>query len=105
MPGKSFLALLVCFETGFVCLRRIVFQPGEQGGAKVGANAGVVVYYLPDESGFIKYARCAVGCIALRGDAFIPVMIRIGGLLALHRLQPGIFPWRLVEVRVNTDTA
>ena len=43
MSGKAFLAFAVGLEDGFVRLGDVVFHPGEQRGAEVEADSGVVV--------------------------------------------------------------
>ena len=43
----------------------------------------------------------AVGAVALRGDAGIPVVVGGGAGLHFDLLDPGIFPGRLIEMAVD----
>src|SRR5215472_12431802 len=69
VPGKFLLALLVRSQDRLIGFRSVIFQPRKKCGAKVIADAGVVVYDLPDISVFIKNAGSAIGSVALRRDA------------------------------------
>ena len=84
---------------------RIFFQPGEQGRPEVEADARVIVHDADDLVVAIHDARRAVGRIAFRSDAFVPVVVRGGGVLSLYGFEPGVFSRRLVEMPVNADIA
>ena len=73
--------------------------------AEIEADPGVVV----DESTILpassSIARRAVGRVALRADALVPVVVGSGGILDLDRFKPGILPRRLIEMAVNAQKA
>ena len=83
---------------GVYCRARF-FHPGEQRRSEIEADPRVVVDDFGDAAFAVEHARRRIRRVTLRGDPLIPVVIRIGGVLQLDRLQPRIFTWRLVEVR------
>ena len=46
-----------------------------------------------------------VRAVALRGDALVPVVVRVRRVLRLHRLQPRVLARRLIEMAVDADEA
>ena len=52
-----------------------------------------------------RMRAAAFGRVALGGDALVPVVVRIGRVLDLDRLEPGVLARRLVEVPVDADEA
>ena len=81
------------------------FQPSQQRRAEIKAYIAVVVDDLHDTSLLVQDTGGGIGLVALDGNAFVPIMIRISRILQFDGLQPGIFPWRLVEVAVNANIA
>src|SRR5207244_7980027 len=81
------------------------FEPREQGGADVEADAVVVVGDLRDALVAVEDARGPVWRVTLGGDPGVPVMVRPGGVLDLDLLEPGVFARGLVEVPVDADEA
>ena len=78
-------------------------EPGEQGGADVEAQVGVVVDDGHDPAPVVDDAGPAVGAVALRRDALVPVVVRRRRRLRRHQLRPGVLPRRLVEVPVHDE--
>ena len=105
MAGEALLAFAVGVEDRGVDFGRFGFEPGEQSGAEVEADAGVVVDQLDDAVVAVDDPRYRVGRVALGGDALVPVVIGIGRVLQLDGFEPGVFPGRLVEVAVDADLA
>ena len=85
--------------------RRVFFQPGEQGGPEVEADARIVVHDPDDLVLPVHDARGAVGGITFGGDAFVPVVVGGCRVLRLDGLEPGILARRLVEMAVNADVS
>ena len=56
--------------------RRVFFEPAQQRGAEVEADARVVVDDARDLVFGVDHARRAVGGVALRADALVPVVVR-----------------------------
>ena len=83
--------------------RRIVPQPAQQRRPEVETHPRVVIHDPRDMVLFILDARCSIGRVALRANAFVPVVIRGGRVLRLYRLQPRILAWRLIEMPMNAD--
>jgi hypothetical protein len=91
------------FENHALGARRVLFEPTEQRGAEIEAHARVVVDDARDLIFTVDDARRAVGSVTLGVDALVPIMVGSRGVLNLHRLQPGVFAWRLVKVTVNAN--
>ena len=51
----------------------------------------------------VKDARGGIRRVTLGGDALVPIVIRVGGVLQFDRFQPGILARRLIEMAVNAD--
>src|SRR5919109_1522985 len=102
---EDLLALAVRRENGLVGLRCGVFQPGEQRRANVEADPGIVVDDLGYAALAVQDPGGGVGRIAFGSDPLVPVVIGIGRILKLDRLQPGILPRWLVEVAMNANVA
>jgi hypothetical protein len=96
-------AALFAVQNHAVSAGRVLHQPAQQRGAEVEADARVVVHDARDLVLVIDDARRAVGGVALRADALVPVMVGRGSVLRLDRLQPGILARRLIKVTVNAD--
>src|SRR5579862_4574697 len=105
MAAKSFLAQVICLQDGPIHGRRVHFHPGEQRGAKVEAYGRIVVEHRGDIAVAVEQAGCSVWRVTLRGDALVPIVIGIGGVLQFNRLERGVFARRLIEVAVNTYVA
>ena len=80
-----------------------VLQPAQKGGAEVEAHPRIVIEDADDLILLVGDARGAVGGVALRGDALVPVMVGRGGVLDFDGFEPRIFARRLVEVAVDAD--
>jgi hypothetical protein len=105
VAGEALPALHVGFKDGLIHPGRVLLQPGEQRRAEIETDLCVVIGELYDLVFGIQDARDGVRRVAFGGDALVPVMIRIGGVLQLDSLKPRVFPRRLVKVSVNTNIA
>ena len=81
MPAKFQLAHPVGFQNRLIHFGGFGFQPGNECRAKIKTHLSVVVYQLEDSFLIVKNPRRRVRPIAFRGDAFVPVVIWIGGIL------------------------
>ena len=50
-----------------------------------------------------RMRRGGVGRVAFGGDALVPIVIGIGGILQFDGFQPGIFARRLIKMPVNAE--
>jgi hypothetical protein len=82
-------------------LRCVFRQPREQRGTEVEVDTGVVVDYFDDAILCVQNARSAVGRVALGGDAFIPIVVGISGILLFDSFQPCVLARRLIKMTVN----
>jgi hypothetical protein len=105
VAGEALAAVAVRRQHRLVRLRLPVLEPGEQRRPEIEADARVVVDDAGDAPLAVEHPRGRVGRVGLRGDALVPVMVRIGGVLQLDGFQPRILPRRLVKMAVNTDKA
>ncbi len=103
VAGVTFLAAKIGVDDGFMHLRRVLLQPGEQRGPEVEAHPGIVVEDADDLVLLIDDAGRAIGRVALRGDALVPVVPRGCGILRLDGLEPRILARWLIEVAVDAD--
>ena len=103
VAAKALAAAALAIQNHAVGARRVLHQPAHQRRAEVEADARVVVHDARDLVLAVHDARRAVGGVALRADALIPVVVGRGRLLRLHRLQPRILARRLIKVTVNAD--
>ena len=105
VAAVTLAAAALAVQNHAVGARRILLQPAQQRGAEVEAHARVVVHDARDLVLVVDHARRAVGRVALRADALVPVVVGRGRVLRLDRLQPGILARRLVKVTVNANEA
>src|SRR2546429_591084 len=98
MAGKTIPALTVGFKNATIVLRIVLLHPRKQGWAKIEADLGIIIDDLADAPVSVQNTRGAVWPVAFRRDAFVLIVIRIGGFLALHGLQPRILTRRLVKM-------
>ncbi len=105
MAAIGFAAAQLAIQNHAVGAVGVVLEPAQQRGAKVEADARVVIDDADDLVLRVHNARCAVWRIALGADALVPVVIRRGRVLRLHGLEPRVLAGRLVEVTVNADVA
>jgi hypothetical protein len=103
MTGEAGLALEIGIEDRLVDIRGIILKPGEEGGAEVKADAGIVIDDISDAIVTVQQAGEGIGRVAFGGDAFVPVVIRVGGVLELDGFEPCVFPGRLVEMAMDAD--
>ena len=96
-------ALAVGVQNGLVNPGIVAFEPVHQGGTEIEAEIPVIVHQIENSILVVDKAGRRVCPVAFEVDAFVPVMIRAGGILTLDFLDPGIFAWRLVEVSVNAN--
>ena len=83
--------------------RLVMGKPRTQGRSDVEAERGVIVHDGGDTVATAQETRRSVGPVAFSRNAGIPVVIRCRGVLHLDLLKPGIFPWRLIKMTVDTD--
>jgi hypothetical protein len=100
---EGFAAAALAVQDHAIGARRVLLEPAEQRGPEVEAHARVVVHDPGNQVLVVHNARRAVGGVALRADALVPVVVGSGGVLSLHRFQPGVLARRLVEVTMNAD--
>ena len=84
---------------------RVLFEPAQQCGTEVKADARVVVHDARDLVLDVYNPRRAVGRVALRANPLVPVVVGRSGILRLDSLQPRILARRLVKVTMNTNEA
>jgi hypothetical protein len=99
--AKSSKALLIGFENLLINRREFRLQPGEQRGAEIETDAGVIVGNLQDLPFAIGDPGIGVWPIAFEGNPLVPIVKRIGALLGLNDFKPRILPRGLVEMAVN----
>src|ERR1041385_4054809 len=80
-------------------------EPFEQRRPEIEADLGEGVHRPRDPTIGPVHARPDDGAITLLLDALVPVVKRRGRRLDGDLVEPGIFPWRLVEMSVNDDRA
>ena len=105
VAGEASLALGVGGDDLLVHVWGFVLEPFEERGPEVVADASVVVSDLADPALFVKDARAGVGAVALGGDALVPVVVGMSGILELDGFEPGVLAGGLVEVAVDADVA
>ncbi len=105
MAREALAAHPVGLEHRAVGLGLVPGQPRQQSGSEVEADGCVVVHDADDAAVRVEYPGVGVGRIAFGRDALVPVVVRVGRVLELDRLQPGVLARRLVEVAVNADEA
>jgi hypothetical protein len=81
--------------------RFLPFYPGEECGAEIKTEIGIIVEDIEDLFLTIDDPRITIGPITLEGDPLVPVMERMGALLTFNGLQPGIFSGWLIEMAMN----
>src|SRR5436305_14260161 len=101
MAAVSTGARAVGLDDARVGFGRVAFEPVEERGAEVEAEARVVVDDALDATVGIRDAREGVGAVALCVYALVPVVEGVGAVLALDEACPGVLARRLVEVAVN----
>ena len=105
VAGVARPALAVGRQNGLVGFGLLCLQPRQQGRAKVKADLAVVVDDRDDPALAVQDAGCGVGRIALGGDPRVPVVVWVGRVLQLDRLEPRVFARRLVKMAVDADVA
>src|SRR5579862_1705121 len=103
VAGEALDAFAVGRANRFIETRSFGFDPGEKRGAEVEADFRIIVDDVDDVLIAIKNAAGGVGRVAFRGDALVPIVIGISGILNFDGLKPGIFARRLVKMRVNAE--
>ncbi len=105
VTGETLPALAVRFQDGGVDIGRVLLQPGEEGRAEIETDATVVVDDPDDAALAVQDPAHGIGGVALGRDPPVPVVVRVGRVLDLDRLQPRVLARRLVEVTVNAEIA
>ena len=104
MSRKVLAAFLIGRQDRGVNLRRLDFQPRQQGRAEVKTDLRVIIDEFYDAILIIQNARNGVGGVTLRGNPLVPIVIGRRRVLHLDGFKPGVFPRRLVEVAMNAYT-
>ena len=105
MTAEALAGLPVGSLDGLVEAGNFCLDPGDQRGTEIEADLRVVIHDVHDFLLPIENARGRIGCVAFGGHSFVPIMVRIGGVLNLNSLKPGILSGRLIEVRVYANIA
>ena len=92
-------------EDGSVDGGVVGLEPREKRRPEIEADLRVVVRDAHDPVLLVEDPRRRVGPVTLGRDALVPVVVRVGRVLQLDRLEPGVLPRRLVEVAVDADEA
>jgi hypothetical protein len=101
VTGAASDALAVGLDDARVSFGVSAFEPGEERGAEVEAEVGVVVDYGFDAPVRVDDAGVAVRAVALAVDALVPVVEGVRARLALDQIGPGVLSRRLVEMAVD----
>jgi hypothetical protein len=103
--GIAVAESLETFSIGFDDLKvdrgEFLFQPGEEGGAKIETDGGIVVVNIEDLPSPVDDPGMCIGSVAFNSDPFIPVVKGVGALLGHNGFQPGVLPGRLIEMAMN----
>ncbi len=105
VSGKTFAAFEVGFPYAAICVRSTFLHPGEKRWTKVEADVLVVIGDLFDPASRVQNSRGGVRGVTLRGNALVPIVVRICRFLCLDCLEPGILARRLIKMSVNADVA
>src|SRR5205814_1222434 len=90
-------------QDGLVRLRLHLLKPRQQSRSKIEADVGVVISNFLYIAIAIQDSRCSVWRVTFGCNAFVPVMVGVGGVLQFDKLKPCVLPRRLIKVPVNTD--
>jgi len=96
------LALAIGIEDGLIGVGRAIGHPGQERGANVEADSRVIVDNSSDAVVRTQNARRRVGRVTLGGDALVPVVIGVRGVLHLDDFEPGVLARWLIKMTVNT---
>ena len=105
VAGEALAARDVGREDLRVGFGRLPLEPREERRAEVEADPRVVVLDLHDPAGVVENPRRRVGCVTLRRDPLVPVVVGRRGILKLDLLEPGVLARGLVEMSVNADVS
>ena len=103
VAGIFLAAFAVGGEDGAVDFRIVAFKPTHQGRADVEADHRVIVDDPHDAVLRVEDARDRIRAVTLGGDALIPIVERISGILQFDFFEPGIFARRLIEMTVDAN--
>ncbi len=103
VPAEPFTTPAVCIEDRAVDVGSRRFEPAEERGAEVERDHGIVIDDRDDIAVGVEDPRGGIRCVAFRGDALVPIVIRIGRILELDLLEPWVLAGWLVEMAVDTD--
>src|SRR5690348_3539624 len=84
-------------------MRSFLLHPEQERRSEVEADLGVVVHQLHDALLVIQQSRYGIRRVTFRGDALVPVMVRVSGVLKFDRFERWILSRRLIEVAVNAN--
>ncbi len=101
VPAECFDAFFVRFYYALINLRLVPGQPGQQSRPEIETHLRIIAYDVYNLVLVIEYPRRGVLPVTFLRYLLVPVMIRIGRILQLHVLQPGILPRRLIKMSVN----
>jgi hypothetical protein len=99
-PSQTFP---VCFKDLLIDGRKILLQPGKEGGTKIETDGGVIIDDIQNLPSCIDNPSVSIGPVALKSDPFIPVMKGMGAFFGLNDFEPGVLPGRLIEMTMNGD--
>src|SRR5690348_10414248 len=84
-------------------MRSFLLHPEQERRSEVEADLGVVVHQLHDALLVIQQSRYGIRRVTFRGDALVPVVVRVSGVLKFDRFERWILSRRLIEVAVNAN--
>src|ERR1700740_3283244 len=87
VAGTSLAADVVRFAQGLINLGSFLLDPGKQGGTEVEADPSVIVHQLHDALFTVEDERICIGCVALRRQPFVPIVIWVSGILQLDGFE------------------
>jgi hypothetical protein len=97
-PSQTFP---VCLKDLLINGREFLLKPGEEGGAKIEADGGVVIKDIQDLPFAVNDPGISIRPIAFESDPFVPVVKGMSALLGLDDFKPGVLPRRLIEMTMN----
>src|SRR4051812_20731149 len=100
---ESLTAFFVRFPDFLQYAWRFFVHPGEQRRSKIETDPGIVVDEIDNPPLIVEESRTCIRGIAFCRHAFVPVVVRVRGILQFYSFQRRIFPWGLIKMAVNAN--